>query len=95
MNPELHKILLDLDRREFLTEDYFKWSEEEKNNLTEDIVSFFIPIINLQDIRTEHLIFGLYTAVERAEQIEDYEQAEILNRCYRSVLEKLGLDDIY
>lgn len=91
MRPELHKLFLELDNNDFYTEDYFKWSETQKRNLTEDIMKFFLPLIEENDIRLEHLLDGIFRGIKDAEYYEDYEQAEILTRCYKEILEKIEL----
>ena len=85
MTPELHRLLLQLDDEDFITTNYFKWSEVEKKQLTSDIVRYFMPLIRTHK---ENVLFGLYHSIIDAEEREDYEQADILNRCFRS-LEKM------
>jgi len=85
MTPELHKLLLELDNEDFVTTNYFKWSEVEKKRLTSDIVRYFMPLIRTHK---ENVLFGLYRSIIESEEREDYEQADILNRCFRS-LEKM------
>lgn len=92
---ELNKLLLKLDNHDFITEDYFKWDEDMKRSLTEDIIEYFYPIVNMGQLQTEHLLLGLLNAIRFSEELEDYEQAEILHRCYRLLLEKLNWEDIY
>jgi hypothetical protein len=46
-------------------------------------------------ITIEYLTFSLLNAIYRAEELEDYEQAEILNRVHTAVLKKIGVEDIY
>jgi hypothetical protein len=81
MNPHLYKLLLELDRREFVSENYFAWSETEKRKLTEDLITFFTPIIEMGGVHREGLIIGLMRCIEEGEEWEDYEQADILHRC--------------
>ncbi len=94
MNPKLHKLLLELDNRDWTSDDYFNWSEAQKQNLTEDILRMFYPLIRTGSIQSDYLKFGLYSSIRDAEDIEDYEQAEILNRCLQAV-EKITFNSIY
>jgi hypothetical protein len=91
MRPELHKLFLELDNNDFYTENYFDWTEIQKGHLTKDIMRFFLPLIEENDIRLEYLLDGILTGIKDAEYYEDYEQAEILNRCYKEILEKIEL----
>lgn len=85
MNPKLHKLMLELDSMDFSTENYFQWEEIQKKQLTSDIVRFFMPMIRTH---RDNVMFGIMRCIEEAEQIEDYEQADILTRCFKS-LEKM------
>lgn len=85
MDPRLHKLLLELDNNEFITDKYFEWDELQKKQLTSDIVRFFLPIMRTN---RENVLFGMMRCIEEAERIEDYEQADILTRCIKS-LEKM------
>jgi hypothetical protein len=95
MNPQLHNILLKLEESDLPESDYFKWTEEQKLELTEDILKVFSSIIEMNNPDTEHLLFCLILSVERAEDFENYEEADILNRVYRALLVKMGLEHIY
>jgi len=95
MTEQFFRLLLELDNREYYTEDYFSWSEELKQSLTEDILLFLAPIMRADRITIEYLTFSLLNAIYRAEELEDYEQADILNRVHTAVLKKIGVEDIY
>lgn len=85
MNPKLHSLLLEIDNRDWTSDKYFEWSEEQKNKLTEDITLFFIPLLKMGKHQAYQVMYGLETCVENALIEEDYEQAEILTRCFRSI----------
>lgn len=85
MNPKLHKLLLELDAQDFSTDNYFQWDELRKKQLTSDIVRYFMPMMRHHK---ENVLFGILRSIEQAEDIEDYEQADILTRCFKS-LEKM------
>jgi hypothetical protein len=87
MNPQLYKLLLELDRREFVSDNYFAWPELEKRKLTEDLITFFTPIIEMGGVHRESLVIGLIRCIEEGEELEDYEQADILHRCLRGLVE--------
>ncbi len=91
MKPELHKLFLELDNNDILTENYFEWSEDKKIQLTEDIMRYFSPLLQDNDIKLEYLLDGILRSIYDAEYYEDYEQAEILNRCYKEILEKIKI----
>ena len=93
MNPQLYKLLLELDRREFVSDNYFSWTELEKRKLTEDLITFFTPIIEMGGVHRESLIIGLMKSIDEGEDWEDYEQADILHRCLSSLVknEKEGI----
>lgn len=88
MNPQLHKMMLELDRREFVTENYFKWNEEEKQKLTNDLELFFDPVSRMTIDHKSYLMFGIIRAIEEAEYYEEYENADILGRLYDRLGEK-------
>lgn len=94
MNPKLHKMLLELDNRDWTTDEYFGWTEEQKEKLTTDIMRLFMPLMRAGGRQRDHLLLGLYSSMKDAEDIEDYEQAEILHRCLKAV-EKNGFHSIY
>lgn len=95
MRPELHKLLLELDNKDFYTENYFSWTEEQKQSLTNDIIQFFYPLVQSGLLLDEYLIQGFYYSVLDAEIAEDYEQAEILNRALEELKKKTGFENIY
>ena len=95
MKPQLHKLLLELDNKDFYTENYFSWTEEQKQNLTEDVVKYFFPLVQSGIILDDYLLYGFFVSVEEAEMREDYEQAEILNRCLEELKKKIGIGTIY
>lgn len=76
--------MLELDRYDFSTENYFEWDEIQKKQLTSDILRVFVPMLRTHK---EGIMFGIMQCIEEAEIQEDYEQADILNRCYK-ILEK-------
>lgn len=94
MNPKLHKLLLEIDNRDWETDEYFGWSEAQKQKLTEDIMIMFMPLVKSGTRQRDHLLLGLYSSMKDAEEIEDYEQAEILHRCLKAV-EKIAFHSIY
>jgi hypothetical protein len=95
MKRELHKLLLELDNKDYYTENYFDWTEEQKQILTQDIVNYFFPLVEKGILLDDYLIYGFLLSVEGAEEREDYEQAEILNRCVEELKKKIGIEDIY
>jgi hypothetical protein len=82
MNPLLYKSLLELDKREFIYDNYFKWSKKDKQRLIDDLEIFLDPIMKMTDYEKWSMMNGLVTAIETAENEEDYEQAEIFCRLY-------------
>jgi hypothetical protein len=95
MKPELHKLLLELDNKDFYTDNYFSWTEEQKQTLTEDVVNYFFPLVQSGVLLDDYLLHGFFVSVEEAEEREDYEQAEILNRCLAELKKKIGIESIY
>lgn len=95
MNPILFNILSKLEENDLSQSDYFEWDEEMKEKLTNDILKVFNEILEFGNPNGEHLLFSLILSVERAEESENYEEAEILNRVYKACLEKMGLENIY
>jgi hypothetical protein len=89
MRRGLHKLLLELDNRDIYTENYFNWNEEQKQTLTNDIIDFFFPLVEGGIILDDYLLYGFLLSVDEAEEREDYEQAEILNRCVNALREKI------
>lgn len=87
-------MLLELDNRDWTTDEYFGWTEDEKQKLTQDILRIFIPLIRAGGRTKDNLLLGLYSSMKDAEDIEDYEQAEILHRCLKAV-EKMTFQSIY
>lgn len=94
MNPKLHKFLLEMENKDWDTNDYFSWSEQEKQQLTENIMLMFGPIAKTNGVQRNHILNGLYSSMKDAEDIEDYEQADILKRCLYAV-EKIVFHSIY
>ena len=77
-----------------MTDGYFSWNEDRKEKLTQDIMFLFFPLVRSSEIHRQYLMTGLLRAIEDAERIEDYEQAEILSRCFK-VVEKIVFHNIY
>ena len=82
MNRELHKLLLELDYKfEVELDDYFKYDEESKQELTLSIVEYFIPYIKSHPHALSNLIRALKVMVDESEHYEEYERADLFNRC--------------
>jgi hypothetical protein len=94
MNSRLRRILFDIEKRNWMTDEYFSWSEDRKEKLTHDIMFLFYPFVRASNTHRQYLMADLLRAIEDAEKIEDYEQAEILSRC-RKVIEKIVFHNIY
>jgi hypothetical protein len=77
-----------------MTDNYFSWTEDRKERLTTDIMMIFYPLIRISDNHKQYVLDGLMRAIKDAEMIEDYEQAEILSRCSKTI-EKIVFHNIY
>ena len=80
MNPNLHKLLLELENRE-MTDDYFGWNEKQKDIFITEICTYFYPVWKQGGVGRDNLIFGIWKAMKEAEIREDYEEAEIMHQC--------------
>ncbi len=82
MNRELHKLLLELDYKfEVELDDYFKYDEESKDELALAIVEYFIPYIKSHPYALSNVLWGLKLMIDEAEHYEEYERADLFNRC--------------
>jgi hypothetical protein len=89
MEPMLHKILLKIESDDLDTTDYFGWTEEEKQELTNTINAYFLPIFRMGGDYADRLIFNLMIVINEAEEKEDYVVADIMNRCLREIEKNL------
>ena len=81
MNPELHKLLLELDYKfEIELDDYFKYDEKSKEELTYAIFEFFIPYIKSEPKGITNVIRALKIMIDEAEYYEEYERADLFQR---------------
>ena len=85
MYPILHNILLELDSKIINTDDYFAWSEEEKNKLTEFIGRCFKPILREGERHKQFLMASLWRVIKECESEEEYEQADIMKRALAQI----------
>ena len=82
MNRELHKLLLELDYKfEVELDDYFKYDEESKDELAYTIVEYFMPYIKSHPFALSNVIRALKVMVDDSEYYEEYERADLFNRC--------------
>jgi hypothetical protein len=82
MNEQLHKLLLDLDYKfDVEIDNYFELTESDKDELTYTIVEYFTPYAMSHIYAVGNIIRGLKIMIDEAEYYEDYEKAEIFNRC--------------
>lgn len=78
-----------IDNDNLDTTDYFNWSEEEKQELTDMINSYFLPIFRMGGDFADRLIFNLIAVIHDAEEKEDYVVADIMNRCLKEIEKNL------
>lgn len=89
MNAELHQLLLDLDNKfDIELEDYYDLDEEQKTELTNAIIQYFIPYSQSHPHALQNIRIGLRIIIREAEYYEEYEKADIFNRCLK-VYEKM------
>lgn len=81
MIPALHKILLELENKVIDTDNYFKWSEDEKEALVFYIGKCFSPVIERGEKHKLLLMATLWNIIQEAEYHDEFEHADILNRC--------------
>ena len=80
MDPKIHKLLLELDNRED-AESYFSWSDIQKEQFIRRVCLYFWQHYKRGGVHREAIMLGMWGAMKDAEEREDYEQAEIMNRC--------------
>ena len=84
MNPELHTLLLELDNKfDIELDDYFNLTETEKEELTQAIVSYFLPYSQSHPQALANIRRGLRIVIDEAEYFDEYEKADIFNRCLK------------
>jgi len=81
MFPSLHKVLTELDERVIDVDDYFSWSEEEKEALIFYIGKCFHPVIQQGDKHKQFLMASIWKVIKEAEAHDEFEQADIMSRC--------------
>ena len=82
MNRELYQLLIELDYKfDYDIDDYFRLSEDLRNSLAGTIMDYFMPYIKSHDQALSYMIKGLKYTIDEAEEEEDYEKADIFNRC--------------
>ena len=79
--PQLHNILLELDSKVIEVDDYFKWSENEKEALVFYIGKCFHPIIQQSDKHKQFLMASIWKVIKECEAHDEFEQADIMSRC--------------
>jgi hypothetical protein len=94
MDEELYNLLVRLDNIEISLEDYFEWDEESKEEMTKEMLKFFLPIFTRGGAQREGLLFGIMKTIQECVEREDYEQAEVMNKCLVE-LEKMENGSIY
>lgn len=88
MSIPLNAILNSLEERfDFGYDEYFQWSESSKNNLTNDLVTFMLMFSGPDKMRVRRLCRGLKKTITHCESIEDFEQADILERLHKALNE--------
>lgn len=85
MYPALHNILIELDNRVIEVDDYFKWSEEEKEALIFYIGKCFYPVIKQGERHKQFLIGSIWKVIKECEAHDEFEQADIMNRCLHNL----------
>jgi hypothetical protein len=84
MNQELHTLLVELDNKfDIELDDYFSLTEIEKEELTKAIVLYFIPYSQSHSQALSNIRRGLRWVIDEAEYFEEYEKADIFNRCLK------------
>jgi hypothetical protein len=84
MNPELHKMLMELEYKfDVELDEYFSLDEESKEELVMAIVDYFIPYAKSHYQAIYNIIRGLKIMIDEAEYFDEYEKADIFNRCRR------------
>jgi len=82
MNRELHKLLLELDYKfEVELDDYFKYDEQSKEELSFAVVEYFMPYVKSYPYALSNLIRALKVTIDESEHYEEYERADLFNRC--------------
>lgn len=89
MNPELYRLMMEIDKADQELDEYFTWSEEEKQNITNDIIKLLEPFINQDKFLRESLAFSIMTCIQKAIETEEYEQADIMDRCLKELQKKM------
>lgn len=85
MDQELHRLMQQIDYMDFALEDYFSWEEDEKKQLTKDILTMLAPLTRLGAPHREGIMIGIARAKEEAIEHEEYEHADILDRCLKDL----------
>jgi hypothetical protein len=88
MEKNFHNIMLMIDSSDFDVEDYFKWTEEEKQELVDRIHLIMLPVFRMGGDYAHRLIFNLKEERHRAEMAEDYVLADVMNRCLQEIEKK-------
>jgi hypothetical protein len=84
MNPELHRMLMELEYKfDVELDDYFSLDETSKEELVMAIVEYFIPYSQSHPQAIYNIIRGLKIIIDEAEYFDEYEKADIFNRCRR------------
>jgi len=84
MNPELHHLLIELDNKfDIELNDYFNLNEQQKEELTQAIVLYFIPYSQSHPQALANIRRGLRWVIDEAEYFDEYEKADIFNRCLK------------
>lgn len=81
MDPRLHRLMMEIDKGDEELADYFNWPEEEKQSITTNIITLLTPFIVTDKQMRESLAVALLSCIQNAIEIEEYEQADIMNRC--------------
>lgn len=79
---ELFNILIKLEDADELN-DYFNWTEEEKQTLVNALGKGFVPVIRRGKTHKLALMSSIWRVIKDAESIEDYEVADLMTRCLR------------
>jgi hypothetical protein len=84
MNAELHRLLVNLDSKfDIELDEYFNLNDEEKEQFTKAIILYFIPYAQSHPDAIQNIRMGLRIIIQEAEFNEEYEKAEIFNRCLK------------
>jgi hypothetical protein len=81
--------MLEIDKYDVELQDYFSWSEEEKQFITMSILNLLDPILVSDKFMRETLAMAFLSCIQSSIEMEEYEQADIMDRCLKELQKKL------